>query len=136
MQQCHIGRNLQFVGDVPSGLIQHQHDMDLIPGFMADMVQMMIHIRRIHRWGQQRRGLPRNGIDRPEKIDPLVFGLLGGCRAGSFFRPNMCQRSLLSNSHFILEPDLDLLVGVLVLEGTDKKGALSSHCCIFSGLFL
>ena len=68
-------------------------------------------------------------MDRTEDINPFVFGLLDRRRSGSFFGPDMGQRSLLSDADFVLEPDLDGLAGVPGLDGFDKKGASSSHCC-------
>ena len=44
-----------------------------------------------------------------EQIGPLVARIAHGARACPFSRPEPCQRPLLANAGFILEPDFDRL---------------------------
>lgn len=110
--------------------------MHLLASLLTDMAQVMIHVRSINGWCQQGRRLAGARIDGSEDIDPFILGLFDGGGSRAFFGPDLRQRSLLSDADFVLEPDLDFLGRVLVLECVDKKGALLSHCCIFSGSFL
>jgi len=44
-----------------------------------------------------------------EDIGPVVTPVAGAARAGSFARPYPCERSLLADPGFVLEPDLKRL---------------------------
>ena len=49
IQQADILRNLQGLGRVPAGLIQHKYNVGTGACLLADELQMMIHIIGIHR---------------------------------------------------------------------------------------
>lgn len=108
---------------MPSGLIQHQDHMHVLSRLVADKFQVMIHVIGIDRGGQQCRRLPGGRIHGTKDIDPFIFGLFDGRWSGSFFGPDVGQGSLLSDSDFVLEPDLEVFAGVLGLDVLDKKGA-------------
>lgn len=121
---------------MPPGLIQDQDNLCFRSGLFTDKVQMRIHIIGVDGRCNEGRGSTGFRVDGAEEIDPLIFGLLDGCRPGSSFGPDCRQRSLLADPRFVLEPDFDGLIGVFIADLLDKRGTSLSHCCIAWGLFL
>ena len=78
MQQCDVVGNLQRLGDVPTGLIQDQHDVFIFTGLFADEPQVFVHVIGVDGWSDQRRRSTRDGVHRCEEVHPFVFRLLDG----------------------------------------------------------
>jgi hypothetical protein len=100
---------------MPASLVQHQDNLDIGSGLLADKGQMGIHVIGVDGRGDQCRGIPRSRIDRSKYIDPFVFGLFYGSGTSSSLRPDRGQGSLLADPGFVLVPDLDGLLGVVLI---------------------
>ena len=70
--------DLQRLGHVPAGLIQHQHHVLVGAGLFADELQVLVHVVRVVGWGEHRLRIARDWVDGREQVHPLVFGLLDG----------------------------------------------------------
>jgi hypothetical protein len=127
-QQRDVGRDVQSLAGMPACVVQHQDNMASGSHVPADGLQMQVHHERV-RFGQhQRHRIPRLGVDGPEQVDPLILGLLGADGPAAPLRPYAGQGTLLTEAALVLEPDFDLLVGMSLSHGLDKRGALCRHC--------
>lgn len=128
--------NRQSLGSMPAGIVQHQHHMTCCPNVLADRVEVQLHHVRVGPRKNQRTRIPRHRIHRTIQINPLIFVLQRNNRSATLGSPDVAEASLLSEPRFILQPDLYLSVGVLFLDGLDKKGAPSFQAASSSGFFL
>ena len=107
MQEADVCWNLQLAGCVPAGLVERENGVGAGCNAAADLVQMMLHGDGIG----TRKNEGSTGIAcwtyRSEQVCVGVPLILGLARARSLRSPLIDQAVLLTDPHFILEPDLD-----------------------------
>ena len=101
---------------MPACAIQHQGYLHICVNRLADLGQMQVHAKRVGGWHQIADRLTAARTGGPEQIHPLVFRLPPTPGTRSPLCPNMGQRTLLAESAFVLEPDLDPSVRVRLLD--------------------
>ncbi len=125
--------NFEAIARVPSCVVHHKHDVHAGIDVLADPAQMHVHAVGVDGWRDHAYRVTRQRVDRAEDVHPLVLALLGPNRPRSPRCPDLGQRSLLTESRFVLEPDLDALLGMLILDITDKRGASRTQRSAASG---
>jgi hypothetical protein len=80
--------------------------------------------------GDQALGLAGGRTNRGEDLQVLEPALFGRPRPRTFVGPDRRQRALLAEAGFVLEPDFDLLAGLLGLDLRDDLGGffLNASC--------
>ena len=127
---------LQILGQVPGGLIEHQHHVSSRADVPAEVFEIQAHQPRVHGRHQPGQRVAAERVGRAVRIDPVVLGLFEPRRPRTPPGPDAGQRAFLPEAGFVLEPDFDRLVGMLVPDFLDKRGASFSHACIAAGSFL
>jgi hypothetical protein len=136
VQQSQVRRHFPSLGPVPAGAVQPQDHLPVGPGRFAPEPPRMVPVLRVDRGRQPGRGRSRLRVDRPPQVHPFVRGLLEGRRLRAGQAPAAGLGSLRADPGLLLEPDLDLAVGVLRGGGLDKRGACSTPCGLWAGSFL
>jgi hypothetical protein len=113
-QDRHVRGNLQVVGTVKARLVPDQHHMYGRIGFRDKLLQEPVDHRRVQLRAQQAHALAGLRADRPQYPQPVILGLLDRRRPGAAAGPFAGQSALLAEASLVLEPDLDLLAGVLL----------------------
>lgn len=121
---------------MPAGLIEHQHYVSSRADVPTELFEVQAHQSCVHGRHQPGQRVAAEGVSRAVRIDPVVLSLFEPCGTGTPPGPDAGQRAFLPEAGFILEPDLDRLVGVLVPDALGKRGASFSHACIAAGSFL
>ena len=136
VQEREVRRHLQRLGDVPAGVVEHQHDVGVGTGGPADEGQVLVHQAGVDGRGEERGGGAGDRVDGGEEVEPVVLGLLERGRPRALVGPDVRQRPLLADTGLVLEPDLDPAIGMVLAYLLDKRGASSSQRCIAAGSFL
>ena len=121
---------------MPAGPIANHNAVVARGNLGADLGQMRVHALCVGSGHDDRGARATRRTDRTEDVGRITPVIFDHRRAGSLRRPDVGMAALLSDPGFILEPDLDRLVGVLVPDALGKRGASFSHACIAAGSFL
>ena len=93
--------------------------MEIRADLLAEDAQLDVH--GIGVGGRHKPAIAGAGrrVCRPKQVNPLVLSLTNRSWMAASVRPHPGQRPLLTEARFILEPDFDLLVGMLRLSLLD-----------------
>ena len=116
-KQGDVGRDGEFGGHVPSGLIEHQHGMCARIDGRADLGEMGGHRRNIAPGHDQRGALALLGADRAEDVCPFGPLVMGRARSSSTLGPSAGDGVLLPDAGFILPPQLDTRINLAAFGG-------------------
>jgi hypothetical protein len=113
-QEEEIGRHLEFLAGVPTGLIKQQDDELLLVWIdgPAELVQ-----RDLHQWNADTRedqeiALSREGFDKNVGIEPLILTALSNDGPLTLKRPEALQHRFQTKAPFILHPQPHLFFRV------------------------
>lgn len=95
---------------MPSGSIQHQDRMSPRGNGLGDLLEMSHHRRAVGLWHHEGSGFGAFGADGPEDIGPFIACIARCAWACPAFGPDACERPLLADPRFVLEPDFQGLV--------------------------
>ena len=107
-KQGDVGRDGEFGGHVPSGLIEHQHGMGAGIDGRADLGQVGGHRRGVAPGHDQPGALALLRTDRAEDVRPFGALVMRGARPRAAFRPAAGDGVLLPDARFVLPPQLYL----------------------------
>src|SRR6202035_2028471 len=94
---------------VPSGAVQRQHGKRPLTDPSADFLQMQVHRFEVGvRQHEPGADAPRRA-DGAEQVGPLIALIAWCCRSAAPLRPDARQAALLTNTSFVLPPQLDRL---------------------------
>src|SRR6202023_3077030 len=92
---------------VPSGAYQRQHGKRPLTDPSADFLQMQVHRFEVGvRQHEPGADAPRRA-DGAEQVGPLIALIAWCCRSAAPLRPDARQAALLTNTSFVLPPQLD-----------------------------
>ena len=113
IDQRHVVRDAQRLGDVPAGLIGDEGSV------LIRRERCREHVKeRLHGLGRQlrqheRKALPGGGTDGREQMRPRIALITQARRTLAAGEPAMTDTALLSKSRFVLEPERQALAGML-----------------------
>jgi hypothetical protein len=124
MQQPDIVRHHQAIALlVPSSAVQRQHGKRPLRDPLADFLQMQVHCFEVGvRQHEPDADAPRRA-DGAEQVGPFVTLIAWRGRSTAPLRPDARQAALLTNTSFVLPPQLDRLA--LCGGGNDGGNQLS-----------
>lgn len=101
---------------MPAGLIEDHRRMHIRGQFIAELFQKSIHRVGVDLRCDQARGLAVCRTNRAEDVEIIVLVLLNCRRTRAHFCPHAGDRSMLTETRFILVVAQDFLVGMFYLE--------------------
>lgn len=103
-QESDVGRDIERLGGMPTGLIEDQDGVGLVRDLAGEV---KLHRRRIAGRQNQCSGSAALRADCTEQIGRLGALIVIDARPGALLRPPVGQLVLLPDPHPVLEPDLD-----------------------------
>src|SRR5512135_3423622 len=119
LDQAQIPRDLQVRTGVVARSVPQQHRMDPSGQRARELLEEQIEHRRVQLRHDQRRRRARGHADRRQHIERRELDLPHRTRARTLQRPDARQRPVLAEAGLVLEPELDLLVGMRLLDRLD-----------------
>lgn len=101
-------------------LVPEHHHMHIGIDFAGKLAEEQIYGGCIEMRGQQPDGLAGRRARRAQDIEIVVASLSDGGRTTAGSSPLTCERALLTEACFVLEPDFETLVGVLRRDLIDQ----------------
>ena len=109
MDESDVVWRLEPPGDVPSGLVEYQDDMDVGGQALGEGVEIEAHHLGIGSGQDQGEGIIGAGADGAVDVDRLEALVGAQDWADALFEPDMGVAALLPDAGFVLEPELNLL---------------------------
>ena len=96
-------------GDMPSGFVEYQHDMDIGGQALCEGIEIEAHHLGIGPGQDQSEGVIGAGTDGAVDVDRLEALVGAHDRSDALLEPDMGVASFLPDAGFVLEPELNLL---------------------------
>ena len=116
-----------------AGLVPDHHHMHIRIGLGGELLQEVIDDRGVELRAQQAHALAADRADGPQHPQPVILGLLDRWRPRSGAGPFTSQGPLLAETGLVLEPDLDLLSGMLLRDLLDVLQGVFLKACWAAG---
>lgn len=111
-----VGGNREERGHMPTGSIHQQRRMDMSWELGTEGIQVVLHHFRVGGWQNQGYSGVALRAESPEQVSIGVAGIDRGGGAAPFRRPAPGAGAFLADPTLILTPQLDFLIGMLLLE--------------------
>jgi len=118
-----------------SRLIPEHHHMHIGIDLVSKLPEEQIHRQRVEMRSQQAHGLAGGRAGRAQDIEIVVAGLPDGGRAAAGSGPLACERALLAEACFILEPDFEALVRMRRRDFFDQRDGTFLKAATAAGSF-
>lgn len=137
LQQRDIARHDQITAGMPAGAVEDEHSVRAWCDRGADLGEVNVHRACIGIGHNEPGAEGTRWTDRAEKIGPAVAAIARRTRPRALLCPYAPERTLLTDSGFILHPDLERLgAGVVRQRSFDLIGKAFFHAVWAAGSLL